>query len=340
MGAPVQERYDAIPKIRRMAMFLVIIGPESAASILRSFDDLEVEAISREMVELELIEEEIQDAVMKEFSSLLIESAGAVRGGYDVALQVLEAAKGPYAARNLVGKMAPTRDSKEVIEEIGEMEARQIANLIKGEQPQTISFLLGSMEEHKAAELIQLLSPEMRSEVVLRMGTLDPTPGTILNKVVKNLSRHLDSRGAQTMTHFGGANRVAKILNFLDKSISKSLLTELEESDASLGAQVRQKMFSFADLVSVSLQDMQRIMREVDASTLVMAMKPASAVLQDKIYSALSKRAAEGLKEELDLLGSVRLKEVEAAQDAIINVVRHLEEEGEITLVGEDNAFV
>lgn len=337
---PTRERYEDISKVRRMAMFLVIIGPDSAASILRSFDDLEVEALSKEMVELELIDEDLQSKVIQEFSSLLIESAGSVRGGYDVALQVLEAAKGPYVARNMVGKMAPTRESKGVIEEIGEMETRQIANLIKGEQPQTISFLLGSMEEHKAAELIHLLSPEKRSEVVLRMGALEPTPGTILNKVVRNLSRHLDSCGNQTMTHFGGVSRVAKILNHLDKSVSKSLLTELEESDANLGAEVRKKMFSFNDLVSISVQDMQRVMREVDTSTLVMAMKPASGILQDKIYSALSKRAAEGLKEELELLGSVRLKEVEASQEAIINIVRQLEDEGEITLGGDDNAFV
>lgn len=335
-----QEQYDNIPKLRRIAMFLVMIGPDNASKILKSFDDMEIEAISREMVEIELIDEGIQQAVLKEFSGLLLESAGSVRGGYEVALEVLEKTKGTYAARNIVGKMAPTKDSKEVIDEIGEMEARQIANLIKGEQPQTISFLLGSMEEHKAAELIQLLPPDIRSEVVLRMGNLEPTPGTILNKVVKNLSRHLDNRGHQTMTHFGGANRVAKILNLVDKSISKVLLTELEENDSSLGAQVRQKMFSFNDLIRVSVPDMQRIMREIDTSTLVLAMKPAPEILKEKIYSSLSKRAAEGLRDELDMLGSVRLKEVEAAQESIIGVVRQLEEDGEVSLGGEDNAFV
>lgn len=334
------EQYDNIPKLRRIAMFLVMIGPDNASKILKSFDDLEIEAISREMVEIELIDEGIQQAVLKEFSGLLLESAGSVRGGYEVALQVLEKTKGTYAARNIVGKMAPTKDSKEVIDEIGEMEARQIANLIKGEQPQTISFLLGSMEEHKAAELIQLLPPDIRSEVVLRMGNLEPTPGTILNKVVKNLSRHLDNRGHQTMTHFGGANRVAKILNLVDKSISKVLLTELEENDSNLGAQVRQKMFSFNDLIRISVPDMQRIMREIDTSTLVLAMKPAPEILKEKIYSSLSKRAAEGLRDELDMLGSVRLKEVEVAQESIIGVVRQLEEDGEVSLGGEDNAFV
>lgn len=335
-----KETYENIPKLRRIAMFLIMIGPDSASIVLRSFDDLEVEAISREMVEIDLIDEDIQKSVIKEFSGLLLESAGSVKGGYDVALQTLEKTKGAYVARNIVGKMAPTKDSKEVIDEIGEMEARQIANLIKGEQPQTISFLLGSMEEHKAAEMIQLLSPEIRSEVVLRMGNLEPTPGTILNKVVKNLSRHLDSRGHQAMTHFGGANRVAKILNLVDKSISKTLLTELEENDSALGAQVRQKMFSFNDLIRIDISDMQRIMREIDTSTLVLAMKPAPEPLKEKIFSALSKRAAEGLRDELDMLGAVRLKEVEAAQESIIAVVRQLEEDGEVNLGGGDNAFV
>lgn len=339
--ASVKEQYATLPKLRKIAMLLVIIGPESAARILESFDDLEVEAISREMVSIELIDEDMQKLVLEEFSSLLVESVGSVRGGYEVALGVLEKAKGTYAARNMVGKMAPTRDSKEVIEEISEMEARQLANLLKAEQPQTIAFLLGAMEEHKAAELLQLLSPEIRSEVVLRMGTLEPASGTILNKVVKNLARYLENRAPEPMTHFGGINRVAKILNHLDKSLSKSLLTELEENNSSIGAQVRKKMFSFNDLISLSTQDMQRVMREVDSSSLVMAIKPASAVLKEKIFGCLSKRAAEGLQEELDLLGSVRLKEVEAAQESIINIVRQLEEEGEISVgEGDDNAFV
>lgn len=336
-----KEQYADIPKLRRLAIFLVVIGPESAAHILRSFDDLEVEALGREMVAIELIDEELQQKVLEEFSSLLIESVGSVKGGYDVALKTLEIAKGPYHARNLVGKMEPSRDSRDVIEEISEMDARQIANLLKSEQPQTIAFLLGAMDAHKSAEIIQLLDVNIRSEVVMRMGTLDPTPEPILNKVVKNLSRHIDARAQQPMSHFGGAARVAQVLNYVDKAISKVLLSDIEEGDPQLGALVRQKMFSFNDLANISQADMQRIMREVDSATLVMAMKPASAVLKDKIFSCLSKRAAEGLREELELLGAVRLREVEAAQEAIILTVRKLEEDGEINLSGGGgNEFV
>jgi len=331
-----EAEYSTLSKVQRMAMFLIIIGPETASVLLASFDELEVEAISREMVAIDLINYEMQKAVIEEFSPLLLNSVSSIKGGYAVALKTLEAARGPYAARNVVGKMAPSLDSKEIIDEISGMDARQISNLLTAEQPQTIAFLLGSMDVHKAAETLELLAPDIRSEVVLRMGTLEPTSTDILNKVVKNLSKHLDSKGDRTMVHFGGANRVASILNNMDKSMSKTLLAEIEESDSVLGAQVRHKMFSFNDLISISIPDMQRILREVEVTSLVLAMKPATSALKEKIASSLSTRAAESLQDELEMLGSVRLKEVEAAQEAIIAIVRQLEEDGEITIGGDD----
>jgi len=330
-----EANYQEIPKARRLAMFLILIGTETAAQILRSFDDLEVETISREMVGIDLIDQQTQKHLVEEFSPLLVDGISSIRGGYHVTLETLEATRGPYAARNMVGKMEPTLDSKDVLAELSGMGARQIANLVSGEQAQTIAFLLGSMELTKAAETLELLSSEVRSEVILRMGMLEPTPTDILNKVVKNLSRHMESNTQKTMVNFGGANRVAGLLNKLDKSMSKALLAELEESNAALGAKVRHKMFTFNDLLSVSLDVMQRILREVDSSTLLLAMRPAPVALKEKIFSSLSKRAAEGLQEELEMMGAVRLKEVEAAQDSVIEAVRKLEEDGEINL-GED----
>lgn len=326
--------YSAIPKVRRLAMFLILIGPETASGLLRGFDEVEVESLSREMVSIELIDENTQRKVLDEFSSLLVSGVSSVRGGYQVTLETLEAARGPYAARNLVGKMEPSMDSKEVIAELSEMESHQIANMLSGEQAQTIAFLLGPMEVSKAAETLELLPSDTRSEVVLRMGMLEPTPSSILNKVVKNLSRHLEGNAQKTMVNFGGVNRVAALLNRLDKSLSKGLLAELEEANASLGAQVRHKMFSFNDLLNVAPEVMQRILREVDSSTLLLAMRPAPEGLKDKIFNSLSKRAAEGLREEYEIMGAVRLKEVESAQESVIEIVRRLEEEGEISLEG------
>ena len=328
--------YSSLNKFQRIAIFLTVIGPETASTILNSFDELEVEAISREMVAIDLIDRETQKTVLDEFAPLLLQSVQSIKGGYAVALETLETARGPYAARSVVGKMAPSLDSKTVIDEISGMEAEQISNLISTEQPQTVAFLLGAMDVHKAAETLEHLPHEVRTEVVLRMGTLEPTSTDILNKVVKNLSRHLEAHGEKTMVHFGGVGRVASLLNQMDKSMSKTLLAELEEADVVLGAKVRHKMFSFNDLVGVSIADMQRILREVEMPTLVLAMKPASAELKEKITKSLSTRAAEGLQDELDMLGSVRLKEVEAAQDAVISIVRKLEDDGEITIGGDD----
>lgn len=335
------EDYKSISKLRRLAIFLTVIGPECAAEILKSFNDSEVEALSREMVSIDLIDETTQSMVMEEFSALLIEGITSVRGGYDATLNALQKARGANHARTLVGKMEPMRDSREVIERVSKMDSRQVANLIKNEQPQTIAYLLGAMETQKAAEILKELDEEIRPEVIILMGTLDPTPSVVLDKVVRNLFQDMDSRTHEPMSYFGGAGRVAQLLNHLDKTMSNTLLSEIEEGDAALGASVRQKMFSFNDLVQLSQQDMQTIMREIDTSTLVLAMKPASPKLKEMIFGCLSKRAAEALKEEMELLGAVRLKDAQAAQDGIIQMVRQMEEDGEITLEGEDgNEYV
>ncbi len=330
------EDYKSIPKLRRLAIFLTVIGPECAAEILKSFNDAEVEALSREMVLIDLIDEPTQAMVMEEFSALLIDGISSVRGGYDATLNALERARGANQARSLVGKMEPMRDSREVIDRVSRMDSRQVANLIKSEQPQTIAYLLGAMETQKAAEILKQLDEEIRPEVIILMGTLDPTPSVILDKVVRNLFQDVDSRSHEPMSYFGGATRVAQLLNQLDKTMSNALLSEIEEGDANLGAIVRQKMFSFNDLVQLSQQDMQTIMREIDTSTLVLAMKPASPKLKEMIFGCLSKRAADALKEEMELLGAVRLRDAQAAQDGIIQMVRQMEEDGEITLAGED----
>lgn len=330
-----QENYETLSKEKRLAIFLTVIGPEAAAAILRTFDDMEIQSISKEMLALDLIDADLQKKVIDEFSSLLLSGSSSILGGYEPTLRALEIARGPYHARNLVGKMEPTRDSRDIIQEISEMEARQISNLIKSEQPQTIAFLLGSMNPAKAAEIVALLDKNIRSEVIMRMGTLEATPSAVLDKIVTNLAKHIDNRGQQTMSHFGGAGRVAKVLNQLDKQLSKFLLSDIEDSNPELGAQIRQKMFSFNDLIRLSQADIQRILREVDSATIVMAIKPAPEPLKDLIFGCLSKRAAEALREELSMLGSVRFKEVEAAQESIIQAVRKLEEDGEISLSGD-----
>ena len=324
--------YSKLNRQQKLAVFLIVIGPDAAAEVLRQFDDLEIEGLCREMSNLTIIPAAVQKQAIEEFATLVAASAGSALGGIGYAQRTLEIAKGDYKASAIIGRVGPVGTSIEVIKDIAEMEGRQIFNLVKHEQPQTISFLLSYLDSAKSAEVFQLLPPDLREEVVERLGTIESTSLELVGKIVKSLGKHYDTKTRPAFHRSGGVRSVADLLNQLDKETSKNLLARLEERNATLGAAIRKKLFSFEDLNRLQPADLQRVLREVDSANLAVSMKSASEGLRDKIYAAISKRAAESLKEELEMLGPVRLKDVEVAQDAIIQVVRRLEEEGQITL--------
>ena len=324
--------YTKLSRQQKLAVFLIVIGPESAAEVLRQFDDTEIEMLCREMSTLTIVPGPVQKLALEEFSALVAQSAGSALGGLGYAQRTLEIAKGDYKASAIIGRVGPVGTSIEVIKDIAEMEGRQIFNLIKHEQPQTISFLLSYLDSAKSAEVFSLLSPDLREEVVERLGTIESTSLELVGKIAKSLGRHYDTKVRPAFHRSGGVRAVADLLNQLDKDMSKNLLARLEERNATLGSAIRKKLFSFEDLNRLQPPDLQRVLREVDSSNLAVSMKSASEVLRDKIYGAISKRAAESLREELEMLGPVRLKDVEVAQAAIIQVVRRLEEEGQISL--------
>jgi flagellar motor switch protein FliG len=333
--------FTKLTRQQKLALFLIVLGPESAAEVLRHFDDAEIELLCREMAQYGMVSDNTRIRVLEEFTPLVGESITATLGGLDYARRTLEIARGDYKAGTIIGRLGPAGSAVEVIKDISEMEGRQIYNLIKNEQPQTISFVLSYLEGAKAAEIFALLSPDLREEVVERLGTIDSTSLDLVGKIVRNLGKHFDNKVRPTYHRSGGVRVVADLLNGIDKEMSKSLLARLEERNAQLGAAIRKKMFSFEDLSRLAAADLQRVLREVDSANLAVSMKSASDPLKEKIYQSISKRAAESLRDEIGMLGPVRLKDVEVAQDAIIQVVRRLEEEGSISLdSGSDSAVV
>ncbi|MCZ6673512.1 MAG: flagellar motor switch protein FliG [Verrucomicrobia bacterium] len=336
-----EEQYSSLPRIRRLAILFTVIGPDNATEVLASFDDAEIEAIAREMMDLELIDDKMQQQVLDEFSSLLLESATSIRGGYKVALKTMEYARGANRARSLASKLDLPSDAPSDLGDFSEMRAQQMWNLLKAEQPQTIAFLLSAIDASKAAEILELMDEVMQSEIVISMGHLGPTSSDILEKVLKNLSRHTEGRMPPPVSKLGGAEHLAGVMKLLDTAVGKNLLTVIESADAELGALVLKEMFSFRDLVKLNQNAMQRVMREVDTTTMVMAMRSASTELTDIIYGSLSKRGAEALREELEMMAPARLKEVEAAQEIVLQIVRKLEEDGEISIDGNgDDQYV
>ncbi len=333
--------YSKLSRLQKLAVFLICIGPDSASEVLKQFDDTEVENLCREMAGFPMIPEAVQKQAFDEFSGVVATSVQSAAGGIGFAQRTLELAKGGHKASAIIGRVGPVvGTSIEVIKDISEMEGRQIYNLIKHEQPQTISFILSYLEPAKAAEVFPLLSPDLREEVLERLGTIESTSIELVNKIARGLGKHFDNKNRPAFHHSGGVRAVAGLLNSLEKDLSKTLLGRLEERNATLSAAIRKKLFSFEDLNRLAPADLQRILREVDSSNLAISMKSASETLRTKVFAGLSKRAAEGLKEEIELLGPVRLKDVEAAQDVIIQAVRRLEEEGQISIDSDAQAVV
>jgi flagellar motor switch protein FliG len=336
--------YAKLNRVQKLAAFLIVIGPDAAADVLRHFNDAEIEGVCREMGQITVISEPLRNAVIEEFSPLIGESLGYTLGGLDYARRALELVRGEYKAGLLLSKVgaepAAAATSSELMADIIEMEGRQIYNLLKDEQPQTVAFMLSQLGAAKSAEVFLLLPSELREDVAERLGTIESTPRDLVARIVRNLSRHVSGKPAQSRQANGGVRAVADLLNALDKETSKNLLSRIEERNAVLGSAVRRKMFSFDDVRRLAAADLQRVLREVDSSHLAVAMKSATEALRESIYAALSKRAAESLRDEIGMLGPVRLKDVEVAQDAIIQVVRRLEDEGAITLGDGDGGMV
>ena len=332
--------YPKLNKQQKLAVFLICIGPDAAAEVLKHFDEQEIEALCREMVGFPMIPEAVQKQAFEEFSSIVASGVQAATGGIGYTQRALEIAKGNHKASAIIGRVGPVGTSVDVIKDISEMEGRQIFNLIKHEQPQTISFVLSYLDSAKSAEVFALLTPELREEVLERLGTIESTSLELVGKIARSLGKHFDSKVRPAFHRSGGVRSVADLLNQLEKDMSKNLLARLEERNATLSAAIRKKLFSFEDLSRLQPADLQRVLREVDSANLAVAMKSASEALRERIYSSISKRAAESLKEELELLGPVRLKDVEAAQDTIIQAVRRLEEEGQITLESDSAGSV
>lgn len=334
--------YANLSKAQKTAAFFVLIGVEAAAELLRHFSDIETEAIIREMANLPVVDHDSQQALMDEFTSLITDGMSSALGGLVFAKQTLDLARGPQQAANILQKAVPPTTSIEAVRELSFMESRQIFNLIKTEQPQTIAFVLSYLDTRQAAEIVPLLPDEKRDEVVHRLADMEPTSLDLVSKVMSNLNKHIDARQQQqALTRRGGAEAAAQLLNRIESKMSKGILKKIEERSASLGLAIRRKMFTFDDFARVSSPDLQRILRDVEVRDLAVSLKSAGESVRKVFFAGMSRRAAESLKEEMDMLGPIRIKDVEASQDRMIAAARALEEKGEVTLAEEEaNAVV
>ncbi len=326
---------------QKAAILLMALGTDIAAEILRHLNESEVERITFEIAKLEKVDAETKEKVLKEFEEALMAQDYILQGGVDYAREVLERALGTQKAIELISKLASSLQTRP-FEFLKRVDPAHILNFIQNEHPQTIALILCYMDPQKAAQLLSMLPPEIQPEVARRIATMDRTSPEILRDVERVLEKKFSSLGAEDFTSVGGVEALVKILNFVDRSTEKAILERLEEEDPELAEEVKSKMFVFEDIVLLTDRDVQKVLREVDTAVLAKALKAVDDEVKEKIFKNMSKRAAALLKEEMEYMGPIRLRDVEEAQQHIVNIIRKLEEQGEIVIArgGEDEIIV
>ena len=325
----------------KIAVLMVSLGNDIAPEIYKKLDDATIELITLEIANLRKVSPELKLDVLKEAQEVLMAREFMARGGVDYARDVLERALGPERAQNLLARITASLQVKP-FDFMRHTDATQILGFIQNEHPQTIALILSYLEPPQAAMILSGLTPEMQAEVTKRIATMDRITPEVLREVERVLERKLSTVMGQDFTMAGGIDAVVALVNSADRTTERNIMEYLEENDPELAEEIKKRLFVFEDIMRLDDRSLQRILREVDMKELSLALKGATEELKAKFFKNMSKRAAEMLQEDMDYMGPVRVKDVEEAQQKVVNVVRGLEEQGEIVIAsgGEDDLVV
>ncbi|GDY21611.1 flagellar motor switch protein FliG [Verrucomicrobiota bacterium] len=317
-------------RIEKLAALLTMLGTDGAVPILKNLAEDEVEAISVAMAKCNIISKNLQDEILREFTDVAQRARTSIVGGVDYTKSALEGSVGRIRASSILSRVSPSRTPVAAMQHIADMDARQIFNLTKHEQPQTVALIISYLSPEKSADLFTMMRPDTREQVIERLATLSTIPVEVVETIVAVLNRKAGGECSRPLNQTGGLKTAARMLNSLDKNVTKSILFALDERNPELSQSIRQKMFTFEDLTNLDVPALQKVLREVEMRDLAVALKTASDQLRNKLLGCISKRAAETVAEESQFMGALKLRDIEASQMKIIEVVRRLESEGEL----------
>jgi len=317
---------------QKLAALMILLGEETAAEMIKSFDDNERELVCAEMANLPMMDQEQQGRVLQEFTEMAIAASSGVTGSVDYTRRVLEKSVGLFKAAEIIGRVGTARTSVSTMQQIIDLDPVAICNLIKEEEPQTIALIISYLSAAKGSEVLILLPESVRELVVEKLATLESTPIEVVETLGEVLSSKVGERVSRALNQTGGEKSAAAVLNAMGKEQRADILNNIDERNPDLVRSIRMKMFTFDDLGTLDAKTLQTIMREVDASKLAVALSAATETLQKSMLGALSKRAAETVADEIENMGKVSLREIQASQNSIIDIVRQLESDGEISL--------
>ncbi len=325
--------FDDLTGRMKAAVLLATLGPERASKAMGSLRDEEIDQLTLDISSLGAIDSEIKAQVLSEFYSMAVAKRFVTQGGIDHAKELLEKSFGSERAFDILNRLQASLQEVP-FQFLKKADPAQVSSFIQEEHPQTISLILAHMEPTTAAIVLSALPQEVQSEVVMRIATMDRTAPEIVREVERVLERKMASIFSQGFTFAGGVKDVAEILNRIDRTAEKSIMSDLEEKDPELADEIARLMFTFDDIVYVDDAGIQKTLREVETKDLALALKSSNDEVAQKIYKNVSERAREMIKEEIEFMGPVRLRNVEEAQQKIVAVIRRLEEAGDLVISG------
>ncbi len=322
---------------QKAAIFLLAIGNEVGAEVMKKLSESEVDTLTYEIARLDKVTPEDKEMVLQEFQELMMAQEFITKGGIDQARAILERALGTQKAIDIVNRLTSSLQVRP-FDFVRRQDPSQLLNFIQNEHPQTIALILSYLDPPKSALILSSLPHQIQADVSRRIAKMDRTSPEVLREVERVLERKLSTLSNEDYTSAGGVEAIVEVLNNVDRGTEKSIIEALEEEDPELAEEIKKKMFVFEDIVLLDDKAIQKTLRELDNQDLAKALKAVDTDVQDKIFKNMSKRAASLLREDMEFMGPIRLKDVEEAQQKIVNIIRKLEEEGEIVVAraGED----
>jgi flagellar motor switch protein FliG len=327
---------------RKAAILMVILGEDAASQIYRHLPPTDVELITREIAGLNSVDAETALAVLEDFERLAMAGDCLAQGGTDYANKLLIKAFGEEGARELLHQISATAEmTAGKLDSLRKADPQQLAKFIEGEHPQTIALILAHLEAKQASSLLMLLPEELRAEAIKRLAQLRQFSPEMAQRVSLVLHKRLEALGEQSRRAYAGLRGVADVMNRLELSTAKTILEGIEKEDPKLALSIRNLMFTFEDLLTVPEAGIRDLLGQMDKKTLATALRGASEELKNYIFKSMSSRAVEMLKEDMEVLGPVKSREIHKAQMEAVAVARKLEAEGKLSLTPEgDDEFV
>ncbi|MGA3238083.1 MAG: flagellar motor switch protein FliG [Bryobacteraceae bacterium] len=326
---------ETLSGVRKAAMLLIVLGEQSSSEILTQLSEDDIQKVSREVARITSISSEQAEGVLNEFHQISTARDFVARGGVDFARKLLTRAFPPEVARRLLDRLQKALGSEAAsFDAIQKADPQLLAKFIHSEHPQTIALVLSHLNSSAAAALLTSLPPGIRSDVAQRMASLDQISPEVIMKIAGVIGQKLSALGEFSRESYGGVRAVAEMMNRLDSTSSRGILEHIETQDTNLAETIRHLMFVFEDLLLIGPTGLKEVTAKIDRKILTVALKGASEQLRNMILETMSARGAEMLREDMEALGPIKIKDVESAQQQIIAVVRQLETEGVVSLKG------